>query len=103
MCFSNSRFLDDVYDQAIIGYDSVTGAIIYDDEKLVNLALRMFDPDGYTDRMTWGEQFEFCITQIQSMFCQDCPDGVVPPILMTVFPEDYLAYYKADLHPDVYP
>ena len=100
LLYPDSTFLDKCYDPAIVGYDSVTGAVIYDDENMLNLSMGMFEPNKHPDIITWGEQFEFCISQIQSMFCQDCPDGMVPPILMTVFPEDYLSDYIADLHPD---
>jgi len=99
---SNSIFLDDVYDPAIIGFDSVTGAVIYDDEKLVRLESVMFNPDEHLDLHTWGEQFEFCINQIQSMFHQECQDGKIPPILLTVFPEVDLSQYLCDHIPNEY-
>jgi len=98
--FVDSRFLDDVYDPAIVGYDSVSGAVIYDDENMVNLSMGMFDPVEHPDLKTWGEQFEFCISEIHSMFHQECQDGKVPPILLTVFPEDYLSEYIDDLQSD---
>lgn len=90
---SNSRFLDDVYDPAIVGYNSVTGAVIYDDETLVNLSMGMFEPAEHPEIQTWGEQLEFCINQINLMFRQECDEVKVDPILLTVFPEDYLSEY----------
>jgi hypothetical protein len=87
LLYPGSRFLDKVYDPSIIGFDSMTGSVIYESDSLNDLVKEHFKPENnpvlFQD---WYEWFDSCLEIVNSMFQENNTDGKVPPSLMSLYP-----------------